>query len=273
MISHALDDMAVDQPPMPDAVEAGRARVTFTLVSMASLLACAFSATSAIEIGSSTHPFSYDKAARESFGRITPSRADAPPRPPTLARVECLFEACRSITGPIVRIAAPSPNDPLPAPPATPDSPSRGLAVPAQPSAQPTLEPHLSSLITAFDAMRHSAWLVAAIGATPPVPMLFSVFSAVPRAPRWITASASDALDDDDTPPPLPERGYAQPGSPAAVAPLPFVPRRGKFAHYVEVTLPSGGPWFALPSVEADPDSVSRSVHATLALGPLAQGG
>ena len=225
MISYAHDDIVVDQQRMSDTAETGRSRVTLTLVSMASLLACAFSATSAIEIGSSTHPYTYDKAGRESFGRIATPHAEAFQRPQTLARIECLADACQSIGGPIVRIAAP------PVPARSGVLPQAPLS-PILPPVQPPSDTQAATLVTALD----------------------------------------DA-DDDDTPPPLPASGFLPVTSPADVAPLPAAPRYGKFAHYVEVTLPSEGPWFPLPSVELGPAPPSHPVRATVALAPSTQGG
>jgi hypothetical protein len=228
MISFANDDIVVDQQRMSDTAETGRARVTLTLVSMASLLACAFSATSAIEIGSSTHPYTYDKAGRESFGRIAShANAVAAQRAETLARIECLADACQSLTGPIVRIAAP----PLPVGPSGTSHGAHTPLSPAQPSTQPPTDARAATLVTALDT------------------------------------------DDDAMPPPLPVSCIAPTASPTDVAPLPTPPRYGKFAHYVEVTLPSGGPWFPLPSVALDPAPATHPVRATVALDPSTQGG
>lgn len=227
MISYANDDIVVDHQRMSDTAEAGRARVTLTLVSMASLLACAFSATSAIELGSSTHPYTYDKAGRESFGRIATSHAGTTMRAETLARIECMADACQSLAGPIVRIAVP----PLPADPSV--VPHLPLS-PMPPSAQPPADAHTAMLVTALDAADE---------------------------------------DDADVPPPLPAAGFNPAVTAADVAPLPAPPRYGKFAHYVEVTLPSEGPWFPLPSVALDTQPASHPVRATVALDPSTEGG
>lgn len=112
MISNANDGMLDAQLHVPNTTDATGSRPTLTLVCMASLLACAFSATSAIEIGSTTHPFTNDKAGREVFGHITTTHAAAVPPSSALARIECLIADCQSIGGPIVRITAPPQADP-----------------------------------------------------------------------------------------------------------------------------------------------------------------
>ena len=215
MISNANDGMLDGQLRLPDTTDASGSRLTLTLVCMASLLACAFSATSAIEIGSTTHPFTNDKAGREVFGRITTAHAASMQQPSALARIECLIEDCQSIAGPIVRIAAP-------------------------PQVGPQMPPHSTQT-----------------PATMPAP----------------ADAEADIADDDETPPPLPVRGYAQHGSVANVAPLPSAPFHGRYPHYVEVILPADTPWFPLPSVALDPAAPASPARTTIALDPISRGG
>jgi hypothetical protein len=112
MISYAYDRAPAGQQYARVTVQDERTRTTLTLFSMASLLACAFSAASAIELGSSTRPFTLDKAAREAFGHIEPLRTELADRPAPDPRTECQFESCRSMGGPIMRIAIPPANRP-----------------------------------------------------------------------------------------------------------------------------------------------------------------
>lgn len=107
MISDANDGYAAGQQHWLETAEDSLARARLTFFCMASLLACAFSATSAIEIGSSTHPYTYEKAGRESFGPITRPPDLKPTQVVAIAHGECLRVTCQSVAGPIVRIAAP----------------------------------------------------------------------------------------------------------------------------------------------------------------------
>ncbi|RKP43761.1 hypothetical protein [Pararobbsia silviterrae] len=117
MISDANDRHAAGQQPWADTADDGHTRTTLTLFCMASLLACVFSATSAIELGESTHPFTYDNAGREFFGHIEHLRETSANPVSAFALVECRVAACQSLAGPVVRLVDPARNAPRSASP------------------------------------------------------------------------------------------------------------------------------------------------------------